>query len=125
MESTTTPLETLIVGVNAFAGFYAAVVWGSFTVVRLRTGQRALGFANLVLAVCAVVAGTYFLMQAIVPSLYLFNLIKWVVAPLLIGPPSFHLIQWRLAREFVDRARSVEEESKRQYDIEMNRQCDG
>ena len=89
-----------LLGANASAGFFAAVVWGYFAVVRWNRGRKFLSFVDgIMTGVSAIVGAGYawFILNPDTPPVWL----RWFVLPALALPACLHLTSWMQARRFI------------------------
>lgn len=98
--------EPWIAFANAFAGFYAASLWGFFAVMRARGREWWWALFDVILAGCSIVAGlAYFLLATNPPASFRwFELLRFLVVPILVLPTTLHFATWRHTRAFIFRA---------------------
>lgn len=104
--------EPLIAFANAFAGVYAATIWGFFTIMRLNSRQWWWAVLDVAMFASAVVVALAYWLVATDPPRIVpwFELLRLLVVPILVLPTIVHLALWRQTREFLHRADEVDDE---------------
>lgn len=120
MSGEVSSVEVIVVTLNACAAFYATIMWAFFGAIRLASRSWFRGILNIVLAICALMAGVYFLMffMGAFPPLYLLSILRWIVAPLLFGPALQAYLQYKAAQVLMDHAHQIEDDIERMSDTD-------